>query len=183
LKIIGRVPVYIGLTLDLLYLVLWDSDYTCDPEGKLSPFGPWFSKFRKIIKRRIGILHAVEQQLTHFYKDNLVKTQELANEMYNHFIKFVIKNNLENLKPDYEHPPIVQLCADRATILLKDYPASTFIIMNKTKADKLSGFSALLHKFGHDMSGTFKGTILVEEIKNHVKNLGVPHFECWQRWL
>jgi hypothetical protein len=181
---LGFIPKNLASLVDLLSLGWWDSSYCNDPRGKLSPFGPWLAGLGEALGgSRIGVLHAFEQQLTHPLKDDLVKAQELANELYNYFLKFIRDNGIESLKSDYEHPPLIQLYNDGAACYLKDLPVPTIIAMNKAKAHDFSGFSALPHEFGHDMSGTFKNASLVEDIIANVRDLNLPYSYFWQMWI
>jgi hypothetical protein len=170
---------------ELLYLGIWDDDFTNDPYGKLSPFGPLLILLHKYRgERRIGILHAIKQQSAHFYNDNQAKAQELANKIYNHFLDFASSNDLlKNLSPGYKHPPIIQLCAGGAATLLGGLPVPAIIAIDKIKADKFSGFSALPHECGHDLSGTFKKKMLVNEIITPIKKLQLPYGEFWIKWI
>jgi hypothetical protein len=180
----GKLPDYIDILNDLFYLGLWDADYSNDPKEEKSPFGRLLSKLQKITKnRKIGIIDAANQQLNHMHKENLVNAQKFVNEMYTHFRNFVYSNGLEYLKPDYVYPPIVQLCAGGAATFLKEFPVPTIIAIDQEKANSFSGFSALPHEFGHDLSGTFKSTVLVKEIKKCIKNLNLKHDRLWQMWI
>ena len=184
LEAIGTIPDYPGAVMDLLHLGMWDSSYSNDHEGNLSPFGPWLSQLGDAMGGdAIGILHGLEQQMCHQQKENLSKAQTLANELYDHFLDFLAMHNITSLKPDYEHPPIIQLYAGGAVTWLKDLAVPTIIAINQAKAVKFSGFSALPHEFGHDLSGTFSGVRLVAEIIEHIGNLQVPHREFWQSWV
>lgn len=178
------IPDYDGFSLDVGYIGLWDAEFMDDQGGNSSPFGPLLKIFKKNIgKRRVGIFQAADQQLCYVYKDNLVKAQKLANEIYEHFFDFAEKNNISNLKPDYRCPPVVQLCAGGAAIHLSGIPVPTIISMDKTKADRFSGFSALPHECGHDLSGTFRNRMLVNEIKAKIKNLKLPNGRFWEMWM
>ncbi len=170
--------------MDLLYLGLWDSAYANDPHGRLSTFGPWLGILGQWMEGKpIGILHAFDQQLTHWHRENLVKAQQLANDLYDHFLEFLGENIITGLKPDYEHLPLIQLYVGGAATYMSGLPVPTIITMDVRKAHQFSGFSALPHEFGHDLSGTFHGRVLVEEITEHVKNLQLPHSELWQLWV
>ena len=168
----------------LLLLSLWDDDFADDPNGDLSPFGPLLIAFRRYKrKRRVGILHAAEQQLAHTYADNLGKAQRLAKEIHYHFMDFASSNMLGDLKRCYEYPPVVQFCAGGAAALFVGLPVPTFIAMDKTKADEFSKFSALPHECGHNLAGQFKNSGLVTEIKEAVKTLRNPRVHLWQKWI
>jgi len=180
---------YLDYLNELLYLGIWDDDYSNDPDGELSPFGPLLILLQHIHykgKRKIGILHALEQQSAHFYNDNQANAQNLAIEIYNCFSEFASSINLSGLEPEYTHPPIVQLCASGAATLLGGLPVPPIIVIDKTKADKFSGFSALPHECGHNISKylTFEDSSLVNEIATHVvEELHPPYGEFWEMWI
>ena len=184
LSYIGTIPKYSGVILDLLCLGMWNSAYANDLNGKLSPFGPWLADLGKAMEgQQLGVIHAFEQQLSHPLKEDLAKAQSLANELYDHLLQFLSSNDIDMLKADYEFPPLIQLYPGGAVTWLKDFPVPTIIAMNLSKALNFSGFSALPHEFGHDLSGTFKGTALVEEIIAHVKGLELPYNNFWPMWI
>ena len=183
LEMLGYIPNYRGQFLDQLNLALWDFEYANDPNGNLSPFGRWLAEIgRALDGAKIGVLNALNQQLNHQSKENLNKAQKLAVDMYSHFLNFIDSNGISGLKPDHEHPPVVQLYAGGAVTCLKDLPVPTLICMNQLKAGNFSGFSALPHEFGHDVSGTFKGDALVDELVEKIGNLNIPYRQYWQLW-
>lgn len=181
---VGTIPEYDGAILDVLRLGMWHFAYANDPNGLRSPFGPYLAGLGEFFEGQpIGILHALEQQFNHWNRNNLVKAQQLANELYQQFLRFVEMNHLSELKPDYEYPPLIQLYMGGAVTFLSSFPVPTIIAMDERKSHQLSGFSALPHEFGHDVSGTFHSRVLVEEIVETVRELHLPHGELWQLWM
>lgn len=172
---------------EMLYLGIWDDDFTDDPEGLLSPYGKLLILLEPKYKgnRRIGILHAAEQHHGHIHKNNMNNAQKIANEIYNHFKDFADKNQLSNLNPGFQYGPIVQLCAGGAATLLGGLPVPSFIVMDKTKAHDLSGFSALPHECGHDIISTFEDSCLMKEIITKVEELRLPppYGKFWEKWI
>lgn len=179
----GNIPNYNDVVLDLLHLGMWRAEYANDPAGELSPFGPALSDLGRVMEGKpIGVLHSLTQQISDPFKENLIKAQGLAVDIYDHFLRFLEENGIDELKPDYPHAPLIQLYGGGAVTWFKDFPIPTIIAMQRSKAGAFSGMSALPHEIGHDISGTFNGAQLVEQISSQVQTLGIPHTDFWKDW-
>ncbi len=130
----------------------------------------------------VSIFQALVQQLAHPYKVPLRMSQALAGDMYAHFLQFLEQNDITSLKPDYAHPPLIRLHGGGAVTWLKDLPVPTIIAMPLDKGHRFGGYTALPHEFGHDLSGTFSGAQLVEQIKTQIGSLDIQHKAWWQMW-
>ena len=183
LETMGTIPQHPNVLLHLLHLGMWDSAFCNDPQGKLTPFGPWLAQLGEAMGgEQTGLLHAYLQQYFHPHKEQLCQAQTMANQMYEQLLSFVEANGILALKPDYQHPPVVQLHHGGAVCWLKDFPVPTLICMDVNKADALKGYTALPHEFGHDLSGTFTGAALVESISQRISGLDMPHKPFWALW-
>jgi hypothetical protein len=180
----NSIPEYPGIVLDLLHLGIFDSSYAHDPHGYVSPFGPQLSILGDIMEtERIDLYHAFTQQSSHPNIENLLKAQMLAIEMYKHFLIFVDENDIENLKMDKEDPSVLLLYAGGAVTWFSGFEIPTMIAIDQAGSNFLSGFSAVPHEFGHDLSGTFNEGALVASITENISARQLDHSEFWEMWV
>ncbi len=179
----NSIPEYYGIVMDLLHLGIFDSSYAHDPNGYISPFGPRLSILGEIMEtERIDLYHAFTQQSSHPDIENLLKAQKLAVEMYKHFLKFADENDIENLKMDKEDPSVLLLYAGGAVTWFSGFEIPTIIAIDQAGSNLLSGFSAVPHEFGHDLSGTFNEGALVTSITENIRTRQLDHSEFWEMW-
>jgi hypothetical protein len=175
---------YLDYLDDLLYLGIWDDGFANDPENRKSPLGKLFLHIQKYKGNEpVGIIQAAEQQSTHKHRDDLIKAQKLAADIYCKFLAYFHEKppgenswdaeTEEKYKAELKHPPIVQLCNCGASALLCGLPTPAFILMDEKeidgKEDKFSGFSALPHECGHVLAHSIHGAELLKEIWKKVE--------------
>lgn len=178
----------------LLYMGIWDDGFTNDIENRHSPLGKLFLPIQKYKGNEpIGIIQAAEQQLSHKYKDNLIKAQKLAKNIYANFLTFFKSENDTELENQLKRHPIVQLCNCGASTLLSGLSTPAFILMDVKESKEFSGFSALPHEVGHVLAHTPKGKGLLKAISDSVRKelrdlvLNTPEkylfTDIWLTWL
>ena len=62
-------------------------------------------------------------------------------------------------------------------------PIPTLITTSRLSGKRLSGFAAVPHEVGHDITGIFQNNGLIESIRQRIYERQLPHYPLWISWM